>query len=87
VARLQEWKWEVLAYPPHSPDLAPPDFNLLGIFKNFLLGKRFEDQNMLQESVVQYFTTLGKEHYCDGIFIPVKQWDKGLNAKGDYMEK
>jgi hypothetical protein len=29
----------------------------------FLLGKRFEDQNILQKSVVQYFPSLGKEYY------------------------
>jgi hypothetical protein len=37
--------------------------------------------------VVLYFMTLGKEHYCEGIFNPVKQWNQGLNAKGDYMAK
>jgi histone-lysine N-methyltransferase SETMAR len=65
---LQKRKREVLQHPPHSPDLAPSDFYLFGPFKNFLLGKRFEDQNALQKTVVQYFTSLGKENYREGMF-------------------
>jgi histone-lysine N-methyltransferase SETMAR len=69
---LQKWKWEVLQHPPHSPDLAPSDFYLFGPLKNFILGKIFEDQNSLQETVVQYFTSPGKEHYNKGMFKLVK---------------
>jgi hypothetical protein len=36
---------------------------------------------------MQYFTFLGKEHYCEGMFKLVKQWDKCPNANGDYVEK
>jgi histone-lysine N-methyltransferase SETMAR len=68
-------KWEVLQHPPHSPDLAPSDFHLFGPFKNISSGKRFEDQNDFQKTVVQYFTSLGKDHYRKGmldIFIVCK---------------
>jgi hypothetical protein len=50
VALLQKRKWEVLQNPPHSPDPASSDFYLFGPFKNFLSGKRFEDQNTLQKN-------------------------------------
>jgi hypothetical protein len=36
---------------------------------------------------VQYFTSLGKEHYHEGMFKLVKQWDKCLNANDEYVEK
>jgi histone-lysine N-methyltransferase SETMAR len=65
---LQKRRWEVLQHPPHSPDLAPSDFHLFGPFKNLLSEKRFEDQNALQKTVLQYFTSLGKEHYCEEMF-------------------
>jgi hypothetical protein len=61
-------KGEVLLYSPHSPNLAPSYFYLFGPFKNFLSGKRFQDQRTLQKIVVQYFTSLGKEHYHEGMF-------------------
>jgi hypothetical protein len=50
----------------------PSDFYLFGPFKNFLSGKRFEGQNTLQKTVVQYFTSLGKEQYHEGMFKLVK---------------
>jgi hypothetical protein len=31
-----------------------------GSFKNFLSVKRFEDQNVLQKTIVRYFTSLGR---------------------------
>jgi hypothetical protein len=43
---------ENLQHPSHSPDVAPSDFCLFGAFKNFLSGKRFENQNALQKTVV-----------------------------------
>jgi histone-lysine N-methyltransferase SETMAR len=87
VAWLQKQKCEVLQHPPYSPDLAPSDFCLFGPFMNFLSGKRFEDQMHCKKTVVQYFTSLRKEHYREGMFKLVKQQDKCLNANSDYGEK
>jgi hypothetical protein len=70
-----------------NSDLAPSDFYLFRPFKNFLLRKRFEDQNALQRTIVQYLKSLGKEHYREGMFKLEKRWDKCLHANGDYMEK
>jgi histone-lysine N-methyltransferase SETMAR len=84
---LQKRKWKVLQHPPHSPDLAPSDLYLFKPFKNFLSGKSFEGQNTMQKTIVQYFTSLGKEHYREGIFKLVKRWNKCLNANEDYVEK
>jgi hypothetical protein len=41
----------------------------------------------IARTVVQYFTSLGKEPYCEGMFKLVKRWDKCLNANNDYVEK
>jgi hypothetical protein len=51
----------------------PSDFYLFGPFKNFLSRKRFKDQNAFQKTVVQYFTSLGMEHYREGMFKLVKR--------------
>jgi hypothetical protein len=52
-----------------------------------LSRKIFEDQNSLKKIVVQYFTSLGKENYREGMFKLVKRWDTFLNGNGDYVEK
>jgi hypothetical protein len=48
-----------------------------------LIRKKFEDQNTLQKTVAKYFTFLGKEHYCEGMFKLVKRWDERLNDSND----
>jgi hypothetical protein len=75
-AWIQKRKREVLQHPHSASNFAPSDFHLFGTFQNFLLGKRFEDQNTLQKTVLQYFTSLGKEHYCDGMFKLVNWCNK-----------
>jgi hypothetical protein len=74
---------EVLWHAPHRPDLVRSDFCLFGPFKNFLPRIRFEDQNTMQKTVMQYFTSLGKERYYERMLKLIKQWDKYLNTNGD----
>jgi hypothetical protein len=58
-----------------------------GHFKNFLSGKRFEEQTALKKIVVHYLTSFGKEHYHEEMLKLGKCWDKSLNANGDHVEK
>jgi transposase len=40
---IQKLQWELLELPPYSPDLVPSDFQLFGLLKKHLSGKRFAD--------------------------------------------
>jgi [histone H3]-lysine36 N-dimethyltransferase SETMAR len=77
----------VLQHPQYSPDLAPSDFHLFRPLKEFLVGKRFADQEELQDTVVDYFEQLDKQQYREGMFKLVSRWDKCLNVYRDYVEK
>jgi hypothetical protein len=48
---LNTWHWEILAHPPYSPDLAPPDFHLFLKLKKHLRGLRFQTEEDVQEEV------------------------------------
>ncbi|GJQ81156.1 hypothetical protein Trydic_g23328 [Trypoxylus dichotomus] len=52
---LQKHIWVVIVRPPHSPDLALPDFHLFGLLKTHLCGERFEDDDELEDKAGQYF--------------------------------
>jgi histone-lysine N-methyltransferase SETMAR len=39
---LQSFKWEVLAHPPHSQDLAPSDYHLFSKLKKVWLERLFQ---------------------------------------------
>ena len=42
---LRHWSWEVLEYPPHSPDLLPCDYDLIPKLKASLRWHRFRTRD------------------------------------------
>ena len=84
---LQSFKWDVLDHPPHSLDLAPSDFHLFPALKGYLGGKRFQNNEELQECVMDWFNNLAAPFYEEGIKKLIHRWDKCLNRGGDYVEK
>jgi len=54
-ALLEKFKWDILDHPPYSPDLAPSHFHLFLRLKKHLAGKRFDDEDELQEAVMTWF--------------------------------
>jgi hypothetical protein len=48
VIRFQ-FKWDILDNPPYSPDLEPSDFHLFLHLKKHLAGKKFDDDDEVQE--------------------------------------
>jgi len=73
-------------HPPHSPDLAPSDFNLSLHLKKFLGGKRFDDDDDLKDAVQKWLTSQAAA-FCEGIQKLVSRYDKYLNNGGEYVEK
>ena len=50
-ALLEKFKWAILDHLPYSPDLAPSDLHLFLHRKKFLAGKKFDDDDDVQEEV------------------------------------
>ena len=53
-ALLEKFKWDILDHPPYGPDLAPSYFHLFLHLKKHLAGKKFDDDDEVQE-VVTWF--------------------------------
>jgi hypothetical protein len=43
-------------------------------------------KSVAKETVVQYFTSLGKEYYGEGMLALVKRWDNYRNSNSIYVE-
>ena len=54
-ALLEKFKWNILEYPPYSPELASSDFHLFLHLKKHLAGKKFDDDVEVQEEVMTRF--------------------------------
>ena len=48
---LRKLKFEVMAHPPCSPDLALSDYHLFGPLKEALRGRRFTSDQEVKEAV------------------------------------
>ena len=51
---IQKLKWNVLPYPPYSPDLAVSDYHLFGPLKEHLNGKMICNNEEVIEDVQEW---------------------------------
>jgi hypothetical protein len=40
---MEQFKWQLFAHPPYSPDLAPSDYRLLTYLKNWFGSQLFNN--------------------------------------------
>jgi histone-lysine N-methyltransferase SETMAR len=83
MGKLRDLHYELLEYPPYSPDLAPSDFCLFPKLKLFLVGQRFSPNQEAIAAVKGYFADLTKNHYRDGTIALKHCWNKCISLKGD----
>ena len=53
--KLRELDWEVLPYPPYSPDLASSNYHLFRILEHYLRGENVESAEHIKTSLLQFF--------------------------------
>jgi len=88
----QNMKWmgstlKFLTCYGYSPDLVPSDFHLFLHLKKHLAGKKFNDDDEVQEEVMTSFKGQAADFYDSGIQKLVRRLNKCLDNAGDYVEK
>ncbi|GFO46420.1 Aromatic-l-amino-acid decarboxylase [Plakobranchus ocellatus] len=63
---LEHYRWDIIPHPAHSPDLAPSGFDLFGLLKRHLGGKKFEDEDELIGKVRDLFSKLDANFFTQG---------------------
>ncbi|KYO21352.1 histone-lysine N-methyltransferase SETMAR [Alligator mississippiensis] len=79
--------FEILPYPPYSPDLAPSDYHMFGPLKEALRGHRFTSDAEVQHAVQEWLSQLPESFFEDGIKKLVTRWNTCVAKQGDYVEK
>lgn len=62
-------------YPVFNPDLAPSDFHWFLHLKNHLGGQRYNDDNDVETSVMQWLVQQTVEFYEDGVQKLIVRYD------------
>jgi len=78
--------WDILDHPPYSPDLAPTNFHLFLHLKKHLAGKKFDDDDEVQEEVMMWFKGLAADFYDSGKQKLILGLNKCLDNADDYVE-
>ena len=63
MAKLHELHFELLPYPPYSPDLAPSNYHLFADLKRMLQGKIFGFNEEVIAETEAYFESKDKSFY------------------------
>ncbi|UYV70214.1 hypothetical protein LAZ67_7002216 [Cordylochernes scorpioides] len=71
----------VLEHPAYSPDLASSDYFLFGLLKKELKGKRFDSDEDVQKVVQDFFHTLPKSAYKEGIYKLPERWRRCIESQ------
>jgi len=87
MVKLNEFHYELLPHPAHSPDLVPCDYFLFPNLKKWFGGKRFITREQLIAETGAYFKGLDKSYYSDSLKKLENRWIKCIKLKGDYVEK
>jgi hypothetical protein len=76
----------VLPHPPYSPDMSPPDFDLLPKLKKPLHGKRFRSIEEVSNEVTREIRCINNEGVLAGIQDLPKRWTAVIKHNGDDIE-
>ncbi|UYV76350.1 hypothetical protein LAZ67_14000125 [Cordylochernes scorpioides] len=71
----------IYEHPAYSPDLAPSDYFLFGLLKKELKRKRFDSDEDVQKMVQDFFHTLPKSAYKEGIYEWPERWRRCIESK------
>ncbi|XP_018342136.1 PREDICTED: histone-lysine N-methyltransferase SETMAR-like [Trachymyrmex septentrionalis] len=90
MAKLDQLRFELVAHPPYSLDLAPSDYYLFPHLKRWLQGKRFRSNEEVIAEIEAYFEgtkRLNVSYYRKGIEILENRYTKCIALEGNYVEE
>ena len=80
-------KWEVLPYPPYSPDIAPSDYYLFRSMAHGLADQQFRSYEDIEEWLESWIALKDKHFYRNGIRALPERWEKVVANDGKYIER
>jgi len=83
---LEKYVWQVLPYPPYSPDKSPPAFDLFPKLKEPLRAKSFRSIEEVSNEVTRVIRRINNEGVLTGIQDFPKRWTAVIKHNGDYNE-
>ena len=87
LSTIRNLRYELLRHPPYSPDLAPSDYYLFPLLKEYFKARRYEDRSALASSIHQCLNGLSEDDFTAAIQQLPEPWRKCISVDGRYSEK
>ena len=68
LAKIAELNWEIMLYPPYSPDLSLTDFHLFLSLDNHMKNRTFNIEDDLKTETHNFFQSRTKDFYKKFLF-------------------
>ena len=82
---LETLKWEVLPYPPYSPDIAPSDYHLFRSMTNDLAEQHFISYEETKKWIDSWIAAKEVSFFRRGIQMLPERWEKVVSSDGQYF--
>jgi [histone H3]-lysine36 N-dimethyltransferase SETMAR len=83
--KIKNLGWEVLPYPPYSPDIAPSDYHLFRSLQYVLNNEMFKNIDDIRTFVSKFFDSKPVSFYKEGIGSLVKRWTSVFENDVNYI--
>ena len=83
MVKLNELRFELLPYPPYSPDLATSDYWLFADIKKMLQGRKFGSNEEVIAETEAYFASKDKSFYKKAI----EKLEERITFEGVYVDE
>jgi histone-lysine N-methyltransferase SETMAR len=77
---------ELMPHPAYSPDLAPSDYHLFRSMAHFLRGRRFDNDQQVEEACREFFASKEPAWYRRGVEQLAERWERTIAHDGLYWE-
>ena len=83
---LEALNWDVLPYPPYSPDIGSPDYLLFGSMAHGMAEQHFTSYEEAKNWVNSWIASKDEEFFKRGIRMLPERWSKVVERDGQYFE-
>lgn len=84
---IHNLQYELLRHPAYSPDLAPSDYFLFPLLKDYLKGRHYNDRSSLGSSIHQCLNSVSRDDFTAAIQKLPERWRRCISVEGRYFEK